>query len=138
MDGAASGGDSTVSTILTTNVTAKCKHKDGPRCFTKSKATFHIPGCWGREMRSLHSYIIYGVNTENSDTKENKIVEKQAFHSSGKGNENITITSAGHSTETDVHQERYYGCSNSHIIVPSKHQQRAVCVSVCVGSVCKS
>ena len=65
MDGAVSGGDSTVLPISATSLTSVCRLKEGPRCFSKSKVRFCVPGCWGGEMRSLRTDITYGVNTEN-------------------------------------------------------------------------
>jgi hypothetical protein len=65
VDFAVSGGDSTILSKLATSLTSDCKHKDGPGCFSKSKVRFNIPGCCGREMRSIQTCITYGVNTEN-------------------------------------------------------------------------
>jgi len=133
VDGAVSGGDSTISSISATSLISVRKHNDGPRCFSKSKVRFYVPGCWGGEVKSLQTDITLGVNTENWDSKESESLGKQFFQSSANGSGNITVTSAGHSPVSGVHKQHYYGCSNSHITVPSKHLQCAVCV----GIVCK-
>jgi hypothetical protein len=90
-------------------------------------ARFCVRGCWGEEMSSLQTLKTYDLNTENSHSKESKSLEKQVFHSSGNGNENVTVASAGHSQASHVHTVCYHECLNSHINVPSKYRQCVVC-----------
>lgn len=122
VDDAVSDGDVTVSSIAATDSAPECKYRDEPRCFWKSKARFCVPGSWGKEMRSLQTH-----STKNSDSKESESLGKQVFCSSGNGNTNITVASISHSQVSHVHKEHYYGHLNSHITVPSKYQQCAVC-----------
>jgi len=76
VDDALSGGDSTVSSISATSLSSVCKHRDGPRCFSKSKVRLYVPGCCGKEMRSLQTDIPYGVNTENLVRKAIRLKDK--------------------------------------------------------------
>ena len=92
-----------MSSISTTSLTSDCKHKYEP-CFSKPKAKFYVPGCWGNEMRSLQTDITYGVNPENLESMENMSLEKQFFHSSGNCSGTITVTSAGHNLVSGVHK----------------------------------
>jgi len=127
VDGAVSGGDSTVSSISPRSFTSEYEHKDRPRCFSKSKVRFYLPGCWGREMSSPQTHIIYGVNTE----KESESLGKEVVHSSYNGSGNITVTIAGHSLV----------CTNS--VIMAAQTATLLCLQItrsvlCVGSVCKS
>lgn len=79
MNGAVSHGDNTVSSISASSLSSECKHKDGPRCFSKSKVRFCVPGCWGGEMRSLQTDITYGLITSNSGSKESKSLVNKCF-----------------------------------------------------------
>ena len=109
------GADSTMLSKWATSLTSECKHKDEPRCFSKSKVRFNIPGCCGRKMRSLQTCITYGVNTENWDSKESESVTwKTNLHSSGNSSGNITVTSADHSIVSALHKLLYYGCKWKH------------------------
>jgi hypothetical protein len=74
-------------------------------------------------MRSLETDDTYDVITDNSDCKEVSHLQIKCFILHG----NITVNSVEHSTMSGVHKEQYCCCSNSHINVPSKHQQCAVC-----------
>ena len=76
MNDALSGGDSTESSISATSLSSVCKHRDEPRCFSKSKVRFYLPGCCGKEMRSLETDIPCGVNTENLVRKAIRLKEK--------------------------------------------------------------
>jgi len=76
VDDALSGGDSTVSSISATSLSSVCKHRDGPRCFSKLKVRFYVPGCFGKEMRSLQTDIPYVVNTENLVRKAIRLKDK--------------------------------------------------------------
>jgi len=76
VDDALSGFDNTVSLISATSLSSVRKHRDGPRCFSKSKVRFYVPGCCGKEMRSLQTDIPYGVNTENLVRKAIRLKDK--------------------------------------------------------------